>query len=305
MNSKLLGRIRRNQLYYLLVIPGLLYFLIFHYIPMLGLMIAFKDVAPFDGLDGILTSDWVGLRHFKNFINSYYFWNILGNTVIISAYKLVFGFPLPIVLALLINEVRHMKFKKVVQTISYMPHFISMVVLSGLVTTLLSTDGGFVNAVLYKLGFEPIVFLSDTRYFRSIIVGSGIWKEVGWSSIIYLAAIASVDQQLYEAAKVDGASRLRQIWHITLPSISFIIVILFILQIGSVMDAGFEQIFLLYSPAVYQVADIIDTYVYRKGLIEVQYSFAAAVGMFKAVIAIILVVGTNYIAKKRGQEGIW
>lgn len=305
MQAQTVNAIKRHKLYYLLIFPGVLYFLVFHYVPMYGITIAFKDIAPFEGLKGIFTAEWVGLQHFKNFASSYYFWDIIGNTLTISVYRLVFGFPAPIILALLINEARHVMFKRTVQTISYLPHFISMVVLAGLTTTLLSTDGGFINGLLQKLGFEPVAFLTDTNMFRPVLVISAIWKEVGWSSIIYLAAIAGVDPQLYEAAKVDGASRLRQIRHITIPGISHIIVILFILQIGHIMDAGFEQVFLLYSPPVYDVADIIDTYVYRKGLVEVQYSFAAAVGLFKSVIAVILVVGANYLAKKIDQEGIW
>jgi putative aldouronate transport system permease protein len=305
MQAQTVNAIKRHKLYYLLILPGVLYFLVFHYVPMYGITIAFKDIAPFEGLKGIFTAEWVGLRHFKNFASSYYFWDIIGNTLTISVYRLVFGFPAPIILALLINEARHVMFKRTVQTISYLPHFISMVVLAGLTTTLLSTDGGFINGLLQKLGFEPVAFLTDTNMFRPVLVISAIWKEVGWSSIIYLAAIAGVDPQLYEAAKVDGASRLRHIRHITIPGISHIIVILFILQIGHIMDAGFEQVFLLYSPPVYDVADIIDTYVYRKGLVEVQYSFAAAVGLFKSVIAVILVVGANYLAKKIDQEGIW
>jgi putative aldouronate transport system permease protein len=305
LKAQTISSIKKHKLYYFLIIPGVVYFLVFHYGPMYGVIIAFKDISPFDGLKGIFTAEWVGLKHFKNFINSYYFWDIIGNTLTISLYRLIFGFPAPIILALLINEVRHVAFKRTVQTISYLPHFISMVVLAGLVTTMLSTDGGFVNGLLQKLGHEPISFLTDTRYFRSVLVISAIWKEIGWNSIIYLAAIAGVDPQLYEAAKVDGAGRFRQIWHITLPGISHVIVILFILQVGHIMDAGFEQVFLLYSPPVYDVADIIDTYVYRKGLVEVQYSFAAAVGLFKSVIAVILVVGANYLAKKLDQEGIW
>ncbi|MBP1994062.1 ABC transporter permease [Paenibacillus eucommiae] len=305
MKTSIWVRMRREKLYLLLVLPGLLYFLIFQYGPMYGVIIAFKDISPFQGLSGILSADWVGLKHFRNFIDSYYFWNIIGNTLIISSYKLFFGFPAPIILALLLNEVRLKVLKKTVQTISYMPHFISMVVLAGLVTMMLTADGGFINSALQRLGFEPIMFLGDHRYFRSVLVISGIWKEIGWSSIIYIAAIAGVDQQLYEAAKVDGAGRIRQMWNITLPSISFIMVILFILNIGHILDAGFEQIFLLYSPSVYEVADIIDTYVYRKGLLDLQYSFASAVGLFKAVIALILVAGANYVAKKLGHEGIW
>ena len=211
---------------------------------MYGIIVAFKQISPFEGLSGIFSAPWVGMKHFIAFTESYYFWNIIGNTLIISFYKLLFGFPAPIVLALLLNEVRLKLFKKVVQTISYMPHFISMVVLAGLVTVMLTTDGGFVNGFLQKMGMEPIMFLGDNRYFRSVLVTSSVWKEVGWSSIIYIAAIAGVDPQLYEAAKVDGAGRFRQMWSITLPSISFIVVILFILQIGNILDAGFEQNFL-------------------------------------------------------------
>ncbi|MBP1990105.1 ABC transporter permease [Paenibacillus eucommiae] len=297
--------IKRNKLYYALIAPGLVYFLLFHYVPLYGIVIAFKDVSPFDGFTGIFASEWVGLKHFRNFVQSYYFWDIMKNTVMISLYRMLFGFPAPILLALLLNEVRKKFFQRFVQTISYLPHFISMVVLAGLLTTLLTTDGGIVNVVLQKLGLEPVFFLGDASYFRSVLVASGVWKEVGWGTIIYLAAIAGIDPQLYEAAVVDGAGRFRQIWHITLPGILFIIVILFILSIGGLLEAGFEQIFLLYSPSVYKVADIIDTYVYRKGLVELQYSFAAAVGLFKAVIAFVLLLGANYGAKKLEQDGIW
>ncbi|MBP1988575.1 ABC transporter permease [Paenibacillus eucommiae] len=304
MKSHTLRNINKHRLFYMLVIPGILYFLVFHYIPMYGVIIAFKDISPFDGLKGIFQSEWVGLKHFRNFMGSYYFWNIIGNTLTISFYKLLFGFPAPVILALMINEVRHTLFKKMVQTVSYLPHFISMVVLAGLVTTILNVDG-FMNGILQAVGLEKIIFMTDTHYFRPMLVITSIWKEVGWSSIIYLAAIAGVDQQLYEAARVDGAGRFRQMWNITIPGISHMIVILFILAIGGIMDAGFEQIFLLYSPPVYGVSDIIDTYVYRKGLVEVQYSFAAAVGLFKSVIAVVLILGANYIAKKFDQEGIW
>ncbi|WP_235886382.1 ABC transporter permease [Paenibacillus cymbidii] len=305
MLAQTINKMRSHQLYYLLILPGLLYFIVFHYAPMYGVIIAFKDASPFDGLAGMLSSRWVGFQHFRTFFDSYYFWDIIGNTLTISFYRLLFGFPAPILLALLMNEVTHTYFKRVVQTISYLPHFISMVVLAGLTTTLLSVDSGIVNSVLAKLGFEPIFFLADAKYFRSVLVVSGIWKEIGWGSIIYLAAIAGIDQQLYEAAKVDGASRLRQMWHITLPGIRPIAIILLILQIGHVMDAGFEQIFLLYSPPVYQVSDIIDTYVYREGLVDVKYSFASAVGLFKAAIALVLVAGANMLAKRFGQDGIW
>ncbi|WNQ12053.1 ABC transporter permease subunit [Paenibacillus aurantius] len=305
MNASLWTSMRKYKLEYALVVPGMLYFLIFHYVPIYGIIIAFKDIAPFEGLSGIFSSEWVGLKHFRDFMNSYYFWDILGNTLIISFYRIVFGFPAPIVLALLMNEVRHSGFKRVVQTIAYLPHFLSMVLLAGLVTAMLSLDGGFVNGFMGWLGFEPIPFLTDNQYFRSVLIGSGIWKEAGWGTILYLAAIAGIDQQLYEAATVDGAGRFRQIWHITLPGIRHIMVILFILSVGHILDAGFEQIYLLYSPPVYQVSDIIDTFVYRKGLVEVNYSYAAAVSLFKSVAGVILILGANYIAKRLDQEGIW
>ncbi|MNH89571.1 putative multiple-sugar transport system permease YteP [compost metagenome] len=297
--------IRKNKLYYALILPGLLYFLIFQYVPLYGIIIAFKDVAPFDGLKGIFTSEWVGLKHFRAFASSYYFWEILGNTLLISLYRLLFGFPAPIILALLMNEVRVASFKKIVQTISYLPHFISMVVMAGLITTVFALDGGIVNVLLQKLGIDPVYFLGDNNYFRSVLVVSGIWKEVGWGTIVYLAAIAGIDSQLYEAAVVDGAGKIKQIWHITIPGIMFIVVIMFIFAVGGLLNAGFEQIFLLYSPPVYKVADIIDTYVYRKGMVEMQYSFATAVALFKSVIAMFLLLGTNYLAKKLNQEGIW
>jgi putative aldouronate transport system permease protein len=296
---------RKYQFFYWLMVPGLLYFLIFHYIPMAGVAIAFKDVTPFDGLQGIIHGDWVGLTQFKRFFASYYFWNVLGNTVIISFYKLFFGFPAPILLALLLNEVTSKWFKRSVQTISYLPHFISMVVVAGLLTNLLSTNNGIANAIMISFGMEPVSFLSDPAYFRTILVLSDIWQSVGWGSILYLAAMTGIDPQLYEAAKMDGASRFRQVWHITLPGISFVISILLILNVGRFLEAGFEQIFLLYSPAVYQVADIVDTYVYREGLLQMQYSFAAAIGMFKNIVGMLLILITNYIVKKMDQPGLW
>lgn len=303
--NKLLSRIKQYKLYYVLILPGLLYFLLFHYIPMFGIIIAFKDVSPFEGVAGIFTSDWVGLQNFERFFNSYYFWNVLGNTLIISFYKLLFGFPAPIILALLLNEVRHALFKKSIQTISYLPHFISMVVLAGLVTTMFSVEGGLINSVIAFFGGEPIQFLGDAQYFRSVLVISDVWKTVGWGSILYLAAMSGIDPQLYEAARMDGASRWRQTWHITIPGIRFVIVLLLILNIGQFLEAGFEQVLLLYSPSVYEVADIIDTYVYREGLISMQYSYATAVGMFKNLIGMILILGANHVAKKLNQPGIW
>lgn len=306
MNSQSVGNIwRRQKFYYFLLLPGLLYFLIFHYIPMFGVSIAFKDITPFDGIEGIFGGEWVGFTHFKRFFDSYYFWNVLGNTIIISLYKLFFGFPAPILLALLLNEVTSKWFKKSVQTISYLPHFISMVVVAGLLTNLLSTDNGILNAILSALGKEAVSFLGEPAYFRTILVISDVWQSIGWGSILYLAAMAGIDPQLYEAAKMDGANRLRQMWHITLPGISFVISILLILNVGKFLEAGFEQIFLLYSPSVYQVADIIDTYVYRQGLLQMQYSFAAAIGVFKNIVGMVLILLANYIVKKMDQPGLW
>ncbi|TDG00990.1 sugar ABC transporter permease [Paenibacillus piri] len=283
----------------------MLYFLIFDYIPMFGIIIAFKDISPFEGVQAIFTGEWVGFKHFVRFWNSYYFWNVMRNTLLISLYKLFFGFPASIVLALLLNELRHAVFKRIVQTISYLPHFISTVVVAGLVMMVLSTDRGLLNAIVVFLGGEPVHFLGDPAYFRGILVISHVWQSIGWGSILYLAAMSGIDPGLYEAAKMDGAGRYRQMWHITLPGITHVIVIMLIFSIGGLLNAGFEKVLLLYSPAVYEVADIIDTYVYREGLLSLNYSFATAVGLFKNVLAMFLILGANYIAKKMNQTGIW
>jgi len=295
----------KHKFYYLMVLPGLLYFIIFHYLPMFGIIIAFKDIDPFAGFAGIFSAPWVGLKHFERFVDSVYFWNILRNTVLIRAYKLLFGFPAPIILALLINEIRMLRFKRVVQTISYLPHFISWVVVAGLAYAMLSPEVGLVNHALEAIGLGPIPFLRDERYFRSTIVGLNIWKAIGWGSIIYLAAITGIDPTLYEAAVMDGANRFQQARYITLPGISLVIVIQLIFAIGEMLNAGFEQILLLYSPVVYNVADIIDTYVYRTGLLSLQYSFAAAVGLFKSIVALALLLMANKVAHRLGYPGIW
>jgi putative aldouronate transport system permease protein len=273
--------------------------------PMFGIIIAFKDVSPFGGLEGILFEPFVGFKHFTNFFNSYFFWNIMGNTVVISGLKLLMGFPTPIILALLINEVRHTLFKRTTQTISYLPHFLSMVIIAGLVYTVFSVQGGLVNHVVRLFGGEPQYFLGNPKYFRSILVGAEVWQTVGWGSILYLAGMANLNPELYEAAMIDGANKWQQVWAITLPGISHVIVILFIFRIGGLLDAGFEQILLLYSPAVYGVADIIDTYVYRSGLLSLKYSFATAVGLFKSVLALILLLTANKMAHWLGHMGIW
>ena len=300
--------IKRDRFYYLMAALPLIWFLIFRYLPMYGIIISFKDYQPWMGVKGILSfEDWVGLKHFKAFLSSVFFWNIMRNTVVISLQRLVWGFPMPIILALLINEVRHRAFKRTVQSISYLPHFFSMVVVAGLLRAMISPNGGLLQAVLMQLGLidQPVSFLTDPRYFRTILVGTGIWQGVGWGSIIYLAAITNINPELYEAATVDGANKFQRMWYITLPSISYAIAITMIFQIGGLLNAGFGQILLLYSPSVYQVADIIDTYVYRAGLMGMRYSFGAAVGLFKSVLALFLLIIANRVAKRVGQPGIW
>lgn len=296
---------RKYIWFYILLIPAIVYFVIFKYLPMVGLVMAFKDISIAEGMKGIFTGEWVGLKHFYRFFNSPNAWRLIRNTLQISLLQIVWGFPIPIILAIMMSEVRKGRVQKTIQTISYLPHFISWVVASGLVVNLLTTNGGVVNEVLKALGKDPIMFLGNPKYFRSILVVSNLWKEVGWNTIIYVAAITSVDESLYEAAYIDGASRFQQVIHITIPSISFIIAMMFVLQAGSILDAGFEQIFLLYSEAVYEVGDIIDTYVYRAGLQQMDYSYATAVGLFKSVVSLIVVVGVNAGVKKLGYEGIW
>lgn len=290
---------------YLLMLPALIMLLIFNYIPMSGIIIAFKNVTPYGGLAGMLEAPWAGLDNFKRFFQSYYFTNLMGNTLSISIKRLLVTFPAPIIFALLLNELRSERYKKVVQTVSYMPHFISTVILSGLVVTLLTTNGGIVNRIIVAMGGESKFFIGDPKYFQGVIVGSNLWKELGWNTIIYLAAITGVDVAEHEAAVIDGANRFQRAIYITLPAISNIVVIMLILAVGKLLDAGFEQILLLYSPSVYSVGDIIDTYVYREGIQNLQYSYTTAVGLFKSVLSLILVGGTNWFSKKMGQDGLW
>ena len=285
-------------------VPVIVYFVIFKYIPMGGIVIAFKNYKISKGIWG---SAWCGLDNFTKAFNTPTFARAVGNTLTISGLKLLFGFPAPIILALMLNEVTHLPFKKTVQTITYLPHFLSWVVLAGMFQQLLSPNNGAVNALLKQFfGVqESIYFLGNNKYFRGTLIVTDIWKNVGWSSILYLATISGIDPSLYEAATVDGASRWQCTRYITLPSLVSTIVIMLILSIGSIMDAGFDQVFNLYNSAVYQTGDIIDTYVYRYGLGDMKYSLATAVGLFKNVIAFVLVVGTNLITRKISGEGIW
>lgn len=289
-----------------MALPCVVYLIMFKYLPMSGLVIAFKNYRGVtNGFAGIFQSPWVGLKNFERFFSSIYFGRLLGNTLLISFYRLVFSFPMPIIFALLLNELNGRVFKRTVQTISYLPHFLSWVVISGLLTALLSTDGGPINALIKSLGGKPIMFLGNERYFRSVLVISGIWQTVGWSSIVYLAAISGLPTEQYESAQLDGATRFQKMWHITLPGIKEIIAIFLILNVGRILDENFEQIYNLYSPAVYRVADVFETYVYRSGIGEAQFSYSAAVGLFKSLASLILVVLTNGAAKKLGSEGIW
>lgn len=298
-----LGLLWRFKALYLMLLPGLIYYIVYRYVPMYGIIIAFKD---FDIMEGIINSPWADpwYKHFKMFYDSPYFGQLLTNTTLISVYKLIFGVIPPILLALLLNECRVTWFKSLIQTLSYMPHFLSWIIIYGIAISLLSESSGIVNYWIVNAGGKSIPFLTSTEWFRGILVSTEIWQNLGWGAIIYLAAMTAIDPTLYEAARVDGASRMRMIWHITLPGIRSVIIMLFILKLGSVMDAGFEQIYIFYNIHVYQVADILDTWVYRTGLEQLNFSLASAVGLFKSAIGMVLVLSSNWLAKKWGQ-GVW
>lgn len=299
----LLGQtLRRDLFLYLLILPGILYFLIFKYIPMWGVLIAFQDYSPYLGF---LHSDWVGLEHFERLFANQDFYRIFRNTMVISLLNLVFFFPLPIVLSLLMNEIRREWFKKTIQSIVYLPHFLSWVIIVGISFLMLSKTEGVINHLLEYIGLNRIDFLTEPDYFWALLTLQSIWKEVGWGTVIFLAAIAGVDTQLYEAARMDGAGRLRQMWHVTLPAIRNVIIILLILRIGHIMDVGFEQIYLMMNGAVSEVAEVFDTYVYRVGVLQGEFSYSTAVGLFKSIIGLVLVIGANKLAKKFGEEGVY
>lgn len=284
-----------------MMIPVIAYYVIFHYGPMYGAIIAFKDFTP---VKGILGSDWVGLKHFEEFFGSYYFLRVLKNTVLISLYTLIFEFPAPIILALLINEVRRRYFKRVVQTITYMPYFISLVVICGIITEFTNADG-LINRLFMLFGYDGQAMLQKPELFRPIYVLSEIWQRIGWESIIYIAALMSIDLEQYEAARIDGASRLKQMFYITLPGLVPVITIMFILRIGNLLNVGFEKIILLYNPITYETADVISTFVYRKGLLEFGWSYSSAVGLFNSVINLALLISANYISRKVNENSLW
>ncbi|MCG3268289.1 sugar ABC transporter permease [Yoonia sp. I 8.24] len=300
--TRIVDHLRANWQIYVLLAPTIIWFLVFLYRPMYGLQIAFKDYSVFRGIEG---SPWIGFEHFHTLFGSDQFIRALKNTVIISMLTLVFGFPMPIILALMFNEVLNQTYKKTVQTVVYLPHFISTVIISGIVITAFSPSSGVVNTVLDWLGFDKIYFLTKPEWFRPIFIGSGIWQEAGFSSIVFLAAIAGVNPSLYESAVVDGASRWQMMWKITIPSIMPTIIIMLIIRIGNLLEVGFELIILLYQPATYQTADVVNTYIYRQGLQVGQYDLAAAAGLFNAVVAFVLVMTANTISKRYSRTSLW
>lgn len=301
LSSTVKRDIARNKELYFMMIPVMAFYIVFHYVPMYGAIIAFKDFNP---SLGILKSSWVGFKYFKDFFNSYFFVRVVKNTFNISVNTIIFGFPAPIILALLINELKNKMFTRTVQTISYLPHFISIVIIAGMIRDFTSLNG-IINDIAVMFGKERTVMLSRPELFVPIYVISNIWQGIGWGSIIYLAALAGIDPQLYEAAYMDGAGRIRQTIHITIPGIMPTIVILLILRMGSVLSVGFEKIILLYNPATYETSDVISSLVYRRGLQNFDYSFSAAVGLFNSVINFTLLLLANFISRKVNETSLW
>lgn len=293
---------KREWQIYALLAPAIIWFVVFLYTPMYGLQIAFKDYSIFRGIEG---SPWVGFEHFHTLFGSDQFVRAVWNTIKLSALSLLIGFPAPIILALMFNEILNQGFKKTAQTIVYLPHFISTVIIAGIVITAFSPSAGIVNTVIGWFGIEPIYFLSKPEWFRPIFIGSGIWQEAGFSSIVFLAAISGVNPALYESAVVDGASRWQMVWRITLPAILPTIIIMLIIRIGNLLEVSFELIILLYQPATYQTADVVNTFIYRQGLQGGQYDLAAAAGLFNAVVAFILVMTANTISKRYSRTSLW
>ncbi|WP_066195747.1 MULTISPECIES: ABC transporter permease [Gracilibacillus] len=294
--------IKKNKLIYLMILPGFLYFFIYKYLPMYGLVISFQDYKPYRG---ILGSDWVGLEHFQRLFASSEFWMIFKNTLVLFGLQIFIFFPIPIIISLMLNEVRHQFFKRSVQTLVYIPHFMSWVVIVSISYVLLTLDGGIVNAILESLGLQKVNFLLNEDWFRPMYILQVIWREAGWGTIIFLAAITAVDPQLYEAARMDGANRFRQMWHITVPAIRNVIIVLLILKIGDVLELGFEHVYLLLNSSNRNVAEIFDTYVYVAGLQQGQFSYSTAVGFFKGGVGLAMVVFANWLAKRFNEEGIY
>lgn len=294
--------LRRDwQLMVLCILP-VAYFIIFYYVPMYGVQIAFKD---FKAIKGIWGSPWVGLKHFKRFFNSSQFWPLLKNTLALSFMQLLIGFPVPIILAILLNQMRNKKYKKFVQSVVYCPHFISIVVLTSMLYIFLSPRNGIINTMIKALGGESIFFLGEAKYFRGVFVASGVWQNAGWNAIIYISALAGISPDLYEAAEIDGANKWQRIWHIDLPGILPTMVMMFIMEIGKVMNLGFQKAYLMQNAQNLATSEIISTYIYKVGLINAQYSYSAAINLFNNVINIILLVSCNYLAKKITKNSLW
>ena len=302
MQKTLRSRLLKNRLLYLFLLPCIVSLLIFAYYPMYGAVLAFKDYR-FNL--GILGSPWAGLRHFRTFISSMEFWEVIRNTIVISGLKILFVFPAPIILALLLNEMRLPQYKRIIQTMSYLPNFVSWVVVVSLLTVIFSPHGGIVNSVRNTLGLDSIFFLGERKFFYPFVVLSDIWKGAGWGSIIYLSAISGINPELYEAAAIDGAGRLKCTWHVTLPSIKMTIGIMLIFAVGGILNAGFDQILLLQQPANMQISEILDTFSLRTGLLQGRFEYATAIGLFRSVFGLVLIVITNHVAKRYFEVGIW
>lgn len=301
LRARLKRDLKKNKQLYLLVLPVVIFYLVFSYKPMYGIIIAFKQFNP---AKGILGSDWVGFKYFIDFFQSHYFGRLIKNTLVISISSIAFGFPAPIILALLINELRRKWFSRAVQTISYIPHFVSLVVVCGMLSDFSQIGGLISSAVEYFTG-KQMNLLTVPNYFVPLYVSSGIWKEIGFSSIVYIAALTSIDQQLYEAAKIDGAGRWKQLTHVTLPGIMPMVIIMFILAMGGILNVGFEKIILLYSPVIYSTSDVISSFVYRRGLLEFNFGYSTAVGLFNTVVNFLLLYITNKISKKVNETSLW
>jgi putative aldouronate transport system permease protein len=298
----LIKYIKRDYLLLILMFPAVLYYVIFHYLPMYGVVIAFKD---FSISKGIMGSSWVGFKWFVEFFDSIYFTRVMRNTLLISIYTLVWGFPVPIIFALLLNQVKDGLFKRSIQTISYIPHFISLVIVVGLMTNFLSPNDGLVNNIIKNLGGKSIDFMGNPKWFRTLYISSGIWQSFGWNSIIYLAALSAIDPNLYEASKMEGANRFQQVIYITIPGILPTTIIMLILNLGSLMSVGFEKVILMYNPLTMETADVISSYVYRKGVVGAQYSLGSAVGLFNSLINFFLLLSANKISKKVTEISLW
>ena len=299
---RLWRRVKRKRVLYLMLLPGMLLLLIFHYIPMWGVLIAFKDYRV---LKGILASNWVGLKHFRAFYGGRMFSSVVLNTLILNCYSLIFAFPLPLVFALMLNEVRVDWFKKGVQTITYMPHFISTVVIVGMMKELLSPTNGIVNQILMRMGHEPIYFFGKAGYFRSLYIISGAWAGTGWGSIVYLAAITAVDVSLYEAATIDGASRLQKIWHVTLPCIRSTFMVMLILRLGQMLGSDSEKVLLMQTSGNRSVSELLSTYIYNRGVLNSEYSYSTAVGLFNSAVSFLLILVANTLSRRLTEESLW